>query len=138
MNDLAIETSRQGDVVIVRLRGSADMGQAASLDRRLGQFLREGSCRLVLDLAGLAFASSMALGAFIRAHVQCRARSGRLLLLSPQPALLRVLQTTRLTDLFEITSDLEEAVSRAASGGANTRAADGVEPTRGRAEDADA
>lgn len=110
MVKLQIEIEQQGEAVVIRLAGSADMAEVTLLNRELDGLFRQGQYRLVIEVSGLEFASSMALGALIRSHHQCRAAQGRMVLVSPAPRLQGVLATTRLTQLFEIAENVDDAL----------------------------
>jgi len=110
MNGLEIKVSEQKKATIVSLAGSADMREAEVLDTQLEKEFSLGRYNLVMDLSKLEFMSSMGLGSLIRAHIRCRAKKGRLSLVNPQPAVLKVIQTTRLNELFNIYGTLEEAL----------------------------
>jgi len=83
------------------------------LGAHLGRLLARRPPRLVVDLAELAFTSSLGLSALIEAHRKCQAQGGCLILAEPQAAILKVFQTTRLDTLFQICPTVQEAVKLA-------------------------
>ncbi|MBN1845116.1 MAG: STAS domain-containing protein [Sedimentisphaerales bacterium] len=110
MNRLAITTSQTPNATIMELAGSADIGEAGLLDRRLQDTFSQGHYRVIIDLSRLDFTSSLGLGSLIRAHNRCRQQNGRLILVNPQPKVMRVFLTTRLNDLFRIVDRLDDAL----------------------------
>ena len=111
MSNLAISTTEQEDTTIFQLKGSADLIEAGVLDKHLQSVFAEGKYRLVIDLTDLSFTSSLGLGSLIRAHTRCRENQGRLTLVNPQPKVMRIFKTTRLTHLFAIYPSVEEAMN---------------------------
>lgn len=109
---LRIEIDRRGtDSAVVTLTGSANMDIADHLQERLIDLLDQGAERLVLDLSGLKFISSVGLSAIIGAHLHCRHRLSEVRLVNPQPAILDLLNITRLTRIFTIHDSVEQALS---------------------------
>src|SRR6185437_15127187 len=95
-----ITRERDGQVV-VSLRGELDVTEAASVAAALGQVT--ACARLVIvDLEGLEFIDSSGLAALVRAWKHARLAGGDLLLVAPQPQVLRVLAITGLTDVFSV------------------------------------
>ena len=113
MANLEITIIERGQTTVLRLKGSADMEEAEHLSKELEKIVENGHLEIIVDLADLAFASSLGIGALIRSHNRCRQAGGRLTLVNPQQRVLRVLQTTRLDELFGICSSVEEAIGQA-------------------------
>jgi anti-sigma B factor antagonist len=57
---------------------------------------------LLLDLSSATFLDSSGLGALISLHKRMRARNGVLRLLNPAPAVMQILELTRLHRVFDI------------------------------------
>ena len=111
MSNLAISTTEQENLTIFLLTGSADLIETGQLDRHLQEAFVQGKYKLVMDLSELDFTSSLGLGSLIRAHTRCREHGGQLTLVNPQPRVLRIFKTTRLTELFQIYPSVEKAVA---------------------------
>ena len=92
--------TREGDRTIVALRGEVDMNVAPTLRGVLETLVADGDVHLVLDLAALAFIDSSGLSAFVAAHRAARAAGGDIRLRSARPNTMKVLETTRLTELI--------------------------------------
>lgn len=71
----------------------------------------EGSPRLVLDFSEVEFFSSAALGKLISLLSRVRARQGTLVLCGIRPALLDVFHTCHLDRIFQIRSNLGDALA---------------------------
>ncbi len=89
-------------------------GEAAARDL-LGRFEAEGAGRhLLLDLHAVPWLDSLELGVLLEASKRCRARGKRLVLYAPRPKVMRLLETCRLTDYFDVAFTFEtvEAILR--------------------------
>lgn len=71
---------------------------------RLFAALAEGSPQpvVVLDLSGISYATSSALGALVGLNRRLRSRGGRLVLSALSPVVAAALSVTRLDTVFEI------------------------------------
>lgn len=69
-----------------------------------------GNRHLLLDLTGLAFVDSGGLGFLFRLQRKLQGQGRRLILCGPQPAVRQLLDITRLTALFELTANREQAL----------------------------
>jgi anti-sigma B factor antagonist len=104
---LSAET--KGDIQLVSLSGSASMEHTDDLRQRLLELADGQSPRIALDLSGLIFVNSAALGAFIAAHRRCQQRGGELCFINPRDAVTQVLRVTNLDRLISIFPDLKAA-----------------------------
>jgi anti-sigma B factor antagonist len=96
--------------VVVTLSGEIDVAAAPTVRERLEQ--AAGRDRpLVVDLTGVSFIDSTALGVLIGIHKLRVASGGELRLVISEPRVLKVFEITGLTDLFDIVPSLAEATS---------------------------
>jgi anti-anti-sigma factor len=103
--------SRQSDDrVVIALRGELDVTDAASAASALIAFAAPG-CEIIVDLAGLEFIDSSGLAALVLARKHARQAGGDLLLAAPQPRVLRMLTSTRLTEAFAVHAGSEKVTS---------------------------
>lgn len=109
-HQLLVDITRTGPTAVVRLTGSAGMSEASRLNDELARLMEQSAETIVLDLAGMDFICSTGLGTLISTYKAMRARGGAFRLASPQPFVLRLLETTRLDRLFDIFPTREEAV----------------------------
>ncbi len=108
---LDIRVEPRDRCTVVRLTGSANMVMCDRLRDQLVKLVSEESPHLVLDIAGLEFISSLGLGGIIAAHLRCRRLGGRLLLVAPQPAILDVLNVTKLNLLLPVHPTVDDAIA---------------------------
>jgi anti-anti-sigma factor len=100
---LQVETSTEGDQLVLLLDGELDPHTAPLLRDRIDQALADNTTTLVLDVSGLRFIDSSGLRVIIGAHKDMAGRGGRLVLRSPTETTRRLLDITGLVDHLEIT-----------------------------------
>jgi anti-anti-sigma factor len=69
-----------------------------------------GRPEVVVDLSGVGFAGSAALGNFVALHRAVRQRAGRLVLCNVDPTVKEVLRASKLDVLFEFAGDRADAL----------------------------
>jgi anti-anti-sigma factor len=90
-------------------RLDADRARRLDLDALAAQL---GNRHLLLDLSDLAFIDSTGLGALFRLQRKLQGQGRRLVLCASQPAVRQLLDITRLTALFELAANREQALRR--------------------------
>lgn len=111
MAALEIAERRLGTVTVVELRGRlvADDGDI-SFVTRIKALVAFGHTTLLVDLERVTYIDSGGIGALVSMFLHLTKRGGRLKLLRPADRVRRVLQMTRLVDVFEIFEDEDTAV----------------------------
>ena len=99
---------RRGWVTVDR---SAEIAEEGPLRAELEALASQRLPVIVLDLTDLDFINSAALSAIVYGHLKCRHHDGRIRLARPKPAVLQVLQRTRLTTLFPVYDSPNEAMA---------------------------
>ena len=99
---LDIDTTIEGDVAVVHLRGELDVGSAPALRTTLQQL--SGDVRRVdIDASELEFVDSTGLGLLVALNRRIRESDGEgVRILAPHDRVLRVLSITSLDSLLEI------------------------------------
>ncbi len=87
---------------LIVARGELDIGATPRLSTVLAMAGASHGGRLVLDLAGVDFIDSTALGVLVQAERRVRERGGRIALVTTDPNIVRVLQITALDRLFPV------------------------------------
>ncbi len=108
--DLLMDVSWRGPASVVRLVGAIGMAEASMLSLRLEELVQQHGAVVVLDMEHLDFMCSSGLGALLNAHAKARPFKGQVHIASPSPMVMRLLETTRLTNLFEVFPSVEEAL----------------------------
>ncbi len=109
-SELAFDVLQTGPAIVVRISGSAGMREAEQMRAALEELAENKPPLIVLDLSAMDFICSMGLGAIIQSHLRSRHHNGQVRLVNPQPAVLDLLETTRLNKLFQIYPSVEQAV----------------------------
>lgn len=97
--------------VVVQLRGELDMLTTPTLRVRLGEELDREPAVLVLDLLAVEFLGSSGLALLVEAMEDARHRGSALRLVCDSRPVIRPLEATGLTELFEIYPDVELALA---------------------------
>ncbi len=108
--DLAIEETPNGVVVAV-LKGRMDIDGALSVDMRFNTLSGVPNRRLVIDLSDVSFIASMGLRTLMTCAKSISAKGGRTALASPQPNVLRVLETSGVVDAFVVSPSRDAAIA---------------------------
>src|SRR5215468_1742681 len=89
-----------GESAELKIRGRLDSYWADHLATELAKFVREGTHRLWLDLSGVIFLSSAAVGVLVRLQKQLKSLGGSLKVVSPSAPVKEVFETVRLTEVL--------------------------------------
>jgi anti-sigma B factor antagonist len=103
---------RNDDAVVVRLAGELDLYNAHAVREALIAACEESPDRLVVDLSGVNFIDSTALGVLIEARTRMANRRG-FLLAAPGLETRRALEISGLDKHFAVHESLDEALGAA-------------------------
>jgi anti-anti-sigma factor len=93
--ELTSRRTRTGDAVVVTLAGDLDMAATFWLEPELERVTEEpGLGVLVLDMEGVHFMDSAALGLLLSTQARLQGAGIRLAVANPSPAVRRILQLT--------------------------------------------
>jgi anti-sigma B factor antagonist len=107
---IAIAVHREGDNVVVNVRGEVDVTGATELGGVVADLVEDGASCLILDLSEVTFLDSTGLSVLVAGRNQCLAVAGDLKLRDPSPAAWKVLNITGLDEVFSL--DATEATDR--------------------------
>ncbi|MEU9190208.1 STAS domain-containing protein [Streptomyces sp. NPDC048484] len=99
-----------GGTIVIELRGEIDILTASPLSVRLDDITERPCPDVVLDLRPVSFIDCSGLRLLCRAQNRVTARRGRLRLIVDDTHFLRILQGAHLAGVFEMHSDLPEAL----------------------------
>jgi anti-anti-sigma factor len=102
--------SRDNGSVVVRLAGELDLYNAHEVREALLECCAEGPSRLVVDLSGVKFIDSTALGVLIEARTKLENRRG-FLLAAPGLETKRALEISGLDRHFVVHDSLDAALA---------------------------
>ena len=98
------------DHVIVAVVGEVDVATAPSLRSRLEEAVDGAEGTLIVDLTGVTFIDSTALGVLIGVQRRSDDRHLPLRLVVAEPRILKIFEITGLTDVFTIVRARAEAL----------------------------
>jgi len=93
----------------INLKGRMDVEGTEEIDLKLTSLSASKQGWIVVDLSGVDFMSSLGLGTLVRCASAQILRKGKLVVLSPQPNVERVLETTRINEVVSVFHDFAAA-----------------------------
>ena len=103
IDGFTFEADRTTDTVVVRLAGELDMQAGFQLEPELERLTRDPSTRaLVVDMGGVEFMESTALGLLLALRERLQADEIRLLVANPSVPVRRLLSLTGAGDVLPI------------------------------------
>jgi anti-sigma B factor antagonist len=107
--DFRIEERVVGALPVIAVTGEIDVATAPQLRECLHRVIAEGGNTVVLDLLGVTFLDSTALGVLVGALKRCRELGGDLHVVVADPRIMKIFEITGLTNVFTITDSLQAA-----------------------------
>jgi anti-sigma B factor antagonist len=100
--DQAVLVSLSGEIV------TREDQQAASglIDERLA----DGRRTFILDLSQVPYLSSLGIAVLVAAYVKIQRAGGSLRLVNPRPKVAKILEMTKVADMFRTYASVEEAL----------------------------
>ena len=115
MSGLSISVSAlpagDGALSVVSLVGEADLTCSELREALTAEVARKPRL-IAVDLSSLTFIDSGALQMIVAAYQVLRRDGGTVVLVSPPPAVARVLELTGISEMLPVCSSLEEAAAR--------------------------
>jgi anti-sigma B factor antagonist len=110
--DLEISRREKEGITILNLAGSLTAGQTATaLREAIRAEMAKGARNVILNLEHVDYIDSTGLGAMVMCFTALRKSSGRLVLLNLNRRHLELLVLTKLSTVFEIFDDEQQAVN---------------------------
>lgn len=97
---MEIATHHVGEVVELRLRGLLDNNWAGQLSQAIDDVVRQGTHRLLVNLAEVTYLSSAGVGALLQAHRRLQAIHGFLGVCDPSPPCAEVIRLMGLSQML--------------------------------------
>jgi anti-sigma B factor antagonist len=110
--DQEFQIEEQADAVppVIAVSGEIDVATAPQLRECLHRVIAQGDSTIVLDLLGVTFLDSTALGVLVGALKRCREVGGDLHIVVADPRIMKIFEITGLTNVFTIAPSLQAAV----------------------------
>ena len=105
-----VSQSDQPGVLLAMVNGEMDYGNTHRLAAALGDAPGTGT-HIVLDLSGLTFCDSSALGALVALHKRTTAAGGRLFLVHLRPQVADAIAVTSLDQLLRVRESVETVLA---------------------------
>lgn len=102
----------EGDIKWIVLTGSMDIPGTEKVDLELTTLTSLEKTYAIMDLSGISFMGSMAIGLFFRCARTIRLRGGNMVLYNPQKGVMDVLMKTHVEAILPISFDLAEAMKK--------------------------
>ena len=97
--------------VLVSVVGEVDVATAPQFRDRIWEAIGEGPAIVAVDLTGVTFIDSTALGVLIEGKELCDAEGGTMRIALSEPRILKVFEITGLTELFDIRPTRDQAIA---------------------------
>ncbi|WP_446047564.1 STAS domain-containing protein [Streptomyces olivaceus] len=112
-NPLSVEvTLEREEVALLTVEGYLDVDTATELQHHLANQLHHGRRHFLLDLSGVPFMDSSGMNIILRVYQEVRELPGSVHIISPAPAVLRVLDLTGVSITVPVSASVEEALAR--------------------------
>ena len=98
------------DILILRADGGIDGHNVQEFLNQLQRLIEAGARNLVVDCSGLGYISSFGITTLIRVHKRMAECGGDVKLAAVQPPLFRLLEITRLNEVFHSYPSVEDAL----------------------------
>ncbi len=112
-----IEREAVGDVTILALKGEFDVWNLSETREAVDDLIGAGARKLVLNLHGLTFITSSAVGLMIKTYRELKELDGELVIAVPSNYFHRTLTTLGVDQLFKVFPTNEDAVEYFDDGG---------------------
>ncbi|MCG3178088.1 MAG: hypothetical protein BIFFINMI_00411 [Phycisphaerae bacterium] len=109
MAAIEVEVSEIDNGIVARISGDAGLAGVDALARHLLRLSARRDKLVVLDMAGLKFMSSLAMGRLVEFHRGVVRNGGAARYACVQPLVRQALERARLTDLIELYDTVESA-----------------------------
>jgi anti-anti-sigma factor len=108
---LKSQTLEDGNVVILEPKGSLIGGaETDELKSALNDLIAQGKFKVILDLAGVEYLNSSAIGILTVSHATMSAKGGKLILCNVNKSISNIFLVTKLSTIFLTEDNRNEAI----------------------------
>ncbi|MCX4878477.1 MULTISPECIES: STAS domain-containing protein [unclassified Streptomyces] len=112
-NPLSVEVSLPAqDVALIAVEGYLDVDTATEFQHHLANQLHHGRRHFLLDLSNVPFMDSSGMSIILRIYQETRELPGSVHIISPTPAVQRILDLTGVSITVPVSESAEEALAR--------------------------
>jgi len=99
-----------GKTAVVEASNEIDMHRSNEFQQELLRVLAEGPSRIVVDLSAVSYMDSSGVASLVKLLSRCSRQKVKLTLAGMTPRVRSIFEITKLETVFEIVSDVKEAV----------------------------
>ena len=111
-SSMQIERSVFQGAVVVKIEGRFEFGTRHDYKRLIGQIVQEGHRRLVVDLEGVTFLDSSALGLLLLTHQNFKLKKGTVSLVKPTGYVRQVIELANLPRVIPVFESINDAAAQ--------------------------
>ncbi|WP_324787173.1 anti-sigma factor antagonist [Streptomyces sp. H51] len=112
-NPLSVDVSLpRSDVALLAVKGYLDIDTATEFQHHLANQLHHGRRHFLLDLSDVPFMDSSGMNIILRVYQEARELPGSVHIISPTPAVRRILDLTGVSITVPVSESVEEALDR--------------------------
>ncbi|GAA3506272.1 STAS domain-containing protein [Streptomyces prasinosporus] len=112
-NPLSVEvTLPREDVALLKVEGYLDVDTATEFQHHLANQLHHGRRHFLLDLSAVPFMDSSGMNIILRVYQEARELPGSVHIISPTPAVRRILDLTGVSITVPVSESVDEALER--------------------------
>lgn len=116
-NPLSVEVELpREDVALITVDGYLDVDTATEFQAHLANQLHHGRRHFLIDLAAVPFMDSSGMNIILRVYQETRKTEGSVHVISPTPAVRRILDLTGVSITVPISESVDEALTRVDEG----------------------
>ncbi len=108
---IEIDVKNYDNTKVVSIKGRIDANTTQDIEEKIEVLLAEEKYNLVADMSGVSFVASAGLRVFLSTLKKTKSCSGNFKLVGLTEDVRKVFDMTGFTNLFEIHSSIEEAIS---------------------------
>lgn len=108
---MTIEAIPNGSTVVIKVTGRMDAAQATTFEEECMGWIAKGANRLIIDLSGLAYISSLGLRSFVSVGKSLQEQDGDFRLCGLKGLVKQVFEITRLNTVFPIHDSVDSALA---------------------------
>jgi anti-anti-sigma factor len=109
---MELTVTRHDGYVVARSSGNLDDSTREPFREQLHPLFATKGTRLIVDLSGSPRVNSAGIGNLVALVADANTNDSHVILSQPQPYVSMVISVTRLDRFFEITTSVEDAISR--------------------------
>jgi anti-sigma B factor antagonist len=107
---MKLQVREKGPIRILDLEGNLTIGlEDLALRDAFRELVKEGGSRFILNLGQVGYVDSSGLGEIVACKKRALQNGGDVILLNPSPRVFELLQLSRLTEVFQIFRDEDQA-----------------------------